>query len=470
MFRTTGRTLWSPQRLFKRTIVGFVLGSSGLLYCLHTTRTLHLDGQDTPLAPADGHPTSIKTLLSHPSDVNSRLRERERSHIAKDKTSGISRYDVSQISSNYPCEDDHGEIIVPTPSSQWAFFAIFDGHNGWETSRYLSKNLIPAIIGALADTYGKYLHDHDIDNTTSTPSPPPEAIDDTIKETFTRLDDDIVNTPLENVFSSSSREAATRLLAPAYSGSCAILGFYDSQTRLLRVALTGDSRAVLGRRVVNDGGKVTYDVRVLSRDQNGDNELEVSRLGALHPGESDLTKGNRVMGWGMSRAFGDAQMKWSLDVQARLKAGYLGRTPYRNVLTPPYFTAEPVITTTEIKSGDFLILASDGLWECLSNEEAVGLTGLWAVNQQSKEEQSDKAFTPKDLPVTLGTDTTERYAYWRADKKFTIIDPNAATHLIRNALGGADTDLTAALFNIKSPRSRSYMDDITAVVVFFDDD
>jgi len=36
--------------------------------------------------------------------------------------------------------------------------------------------------------------------------------------------------------------------------------------------------------------------------------------------------------------------------------------------------------------GDFLVLASDGLWESLTNEEVVGLVGKWLEERGSKEE------------------------------------------------------------------------------------
>ena len=39
-------------------------------------------------------------------------------------------------------------------------------------------------------------------------------------------------------------------------------------------------------------------------------------------------------------------------------------------------TAEPDITVTEIAPGDqFFILACDGIWDCLSNQEAVSYSG-----------------------------------------------------------------------------------------------
>lgn len=55
------------------------------------------------------------------------------------------------------------------------------------------------------------------------------------------------------------KEATVNLLDTAHAGSCALVGFYKSDTRLLRAVLTGDSRAVLGRKV-SKKGKETYEV------------------------------------------------------------------------------------------------------------------------------------------------------------------------------------------------------------------
>jgi len=30
----------------------------------------------------------------------------------------------------------------------WSFFAVFDGHNGWETSAFLRENMIPAVAAS----------------------------------------------------------------------------------------------------------------------------------------------------------------------------------------------------------------------------------------------------------------------------------------------------------------------------------
>ncbi|KAH9890462.1 phosphatase 2C-like domain-containing protein [Cubamyces lactineus] len=389
--------------------------------------------------------------------------------------SGVSRYDVVHLSSNEPIEDTHAEAILPVPSGYWSFFGIFDGHSGWETSTWLADNLITAVVGALGDLYSSLTDATKLSEDT-TPQPTPLDVEKTLKDTFARLDNDIVHDRLETVFSSKSKYAAVNLLAPAYAGSCALLSFYDCNSGLLHTALTGDSRAVLGRQIHDASGRPTgmYSVHVLTTDQTGHNPSERQRIESDHPDEQRIRNG-RVLGMGISRAFGDARFKWSREVQDRLKREYLGRTPLAAVKTPPYLTAEPEVTSFAVRPGDFLVLASDGLWECLTNEEAVGLVGLW---KEARSKRSRGAGTNGGAPLTLPEipverqeeDQTVRYRQWGTEKRFVSVDENAATHLLRNALGGADTDLTAALLGMKAPRSRTYRDDITITVVFFSGD
>ena len=344
------------------------------------------------------------------------------------------------------------------------------GRSGLETSAWLRENLIPAVIGSLTDLYTQ--HNEQSKSIFSAAwealrsrgvvdlyTPPGSSIDETIKNTFRRLDDDIVHKPLERIFSTTSKNAAINLLAPAYAGSCALLAFFDSHTRLLRVAVTGDSRAVLGRRVQDAEGNTKYEVHILSVDQDGHNPLEIERLNnsSEHPGE-EVIKDGRVLGMGPSRAFGDARWKWSAATQHRLHCDFLGRSKPSNVLTPPYLTAEPVITTTQIEKGDFLIMATDGLWECLQSEEAVGLVGAWLERRTNPTIKGDSNLDRADLPVVnLPADNGPvRYRQWSAKKLFVNVDGNAATHLARNALGGANADLAEALFSMRTPRARTY--------------
>ncbi|KAI0074680.1 protein serine/threonine phosphatase 2C [Panus rudis PR-1116 ss-1] len=394
-------------------------------------------------------------------DSNERLRAHEQS-FSPPPTSGISRYDIVQVASNNPCEDDHAEAVLPTPSGYWAMFALFDGHSGWETAAWLRENMIPAVVGALADLYENFRQESAFADI------PPQAVEHSLKTIFKLLDDDIVHSPLDHVFENSSRHYAVNVLAPAYAGSCALLSFYDSHSRRLHVAITGDSRAVLGRRVHSSNGEASYEVYLLSAEQDGRSPAEEARLNSKHPGEH-VVKDGRVLGMSVSRAFGDARYKWSLDTQRRLKRDYLGRSLLPSVKTPPYLTAEPEVTCIQVQPGDFLIMATDGLWECLTSEEAVGLVAWWRDRAQEKHMPSLETLLFKHDAEHYHDDTV-RYRQWNADKAFEKVDGNAATHLVRNALGGADGDLRSALLSLRSPRARVYRDDITALVVFFDEE
>ena len=165
----------------------------------------------------------------------------------------------------------------------------------------------------------------------------------------------------------------------------------------------------------------------------------------------------------MSRPFGDAVYKWSHEIQERLHEEFLGDRVRENVKTPLYFTDQLEITTTEVQPGDFVVFATDGLWDCLTNEEVVGLVGIWLRGQKSscgvssaEKTGNEKVWEREELPVKLEEDKSVMYRWWRAKKRFIDVASNVAVHLVRNALGGADRDLTSALFYMEPPRSRRH--------------
>jgi pyruvate dehydrogenase phosphatase len=309
--------------------------------------------------------------------------------------------------------------------------------------------------------------------------PTAEDIDSAIKKGFIRLDNEIIHDAVAKVVQAKSKRVAAELLAPALSGSCALLSFYDSNSKLLRVACTGDSRAVLGRKGPN--GKWT--AIPLSVDQTGANEEEAKRMRKEHPGEPNVVMNGRVLG-GLepTRAFGDAVYKWTLETQEKLKKSYFGRTPSKLLRTPPYVTAEPVVTTTKVQpeNGDFVVMATDGLWEMLTNEEVIGLVGRWLEVQAKEKAQGSTSSIASaadswlrgwwsqrgsNLPVeypqgeqAYGKQPIRR-AQWGMDDnndRFVVQDKNVATHLVRNALGGRDTEQVCALLTLPSPFARRY--------------
>ncbi|KAH6955193.1 hypothetical protein HG530_015826 [Fusarium avenaceum] len=417
-----------------------------------------------------------------PDQATQKLRRLEQS-FSVGRGQGVTRYDLVQLPSNDPIEDDHAEKIVQVPSrssaetdnSDWMFWGVFDGHSGWTTSATLRESLISYVARELNETYKK----------ASGEFPSEDAVNLAIKTGFNNLDNEIVHKSVEKVFKGGSKTVAAELLQPALSGSCALLSFYDSRSNLLRVACTGDSRAVLGRRAEN--GKWT--ATALSDDQTGSNPQEVDRMRKEHPGEENVIRNGRVLG-GLepSRAFGDAVYKWSRDVAWKLRENFFGRSPSPLLKTPPYVTAEPVVTTTKVnpEKGDFLVLATDGLWEMLTNEEVVGLVGKWieSEGQAGPNSQFDAAWnkifgsSKTPLPVeeskTAGPDgnkTPIRVQQWGIDPdakdRFTVKDKNVATHLVRNALGGNNDEQVCALLTLPAPFSRRYRDDLTVQVIFF---
>jgi len=236
-------------------------------------------------------------------------------------------------------------------------------------------------------------------------------------------------------------------------------------------------------------------------DQTGFNADEVERLQQEHPGEDVVDpKTGRVHGIAVSRAFGDARWKWTSDLTQRAHDLFWGPNPRPGgvIKTPPYLTAEPEIMETRIQSGehpDFLIMASDGLWDNMSSEDAVACVQLWldknkptnfleeeqeqggmlgAIGLGSPSRTSPIPMTTYSSPSQLvGDDDTyydedERALKWRVSPKhFVNEDTNCGIHLVKNALGGNRRELFNGIMTVTPPLSRMVRDDITVQVIFF---
>lgn len=372
---------------------------------------------------------------------------------------GVDRYDGTQLASNSPCEDQftHGKFPSPwNDGNQWMAWAVFDGHLGWQTADLLRRQLLPFVRRSLGQV-------KPLSNEESTPED--SVVQRAIKQGFMGLDDSIFQTALDTARSNAPLQEKVKRFLPAYSGSCALLSLYDPSTSTLHVACTGDSRAVLGQR--NEDGE--WEAIPLSVDQTGRDKDEIARLYNEHPGEEDIVKDGRVLGIMVSRAFGDGQWKWPLELQQDLKKRFYGPTPLTpkyDIRTPPYLTAEPVVTSTKINPSkpSFLIMATDGMWDMLSNQQAVNLVGKWLESQGAEKRTNN--LEPKHEPFDFGH-------FWKGvswnfvDERTTIQDDNAAVHLVRNTLGGNHHELIAGRLSFSSPHARRLRDDITVQVAFF---
>jgi serine/threonine protein phosphatase PrpC len=351
-----------------------------------------------------------------------------------------------------------------------------DGHAGRHTSFYLQWTLIPAVSSALC-SMPRFASSFEIEST--------------IKDTFLRIDKNIMESARTAAnWMPAANAAACYSLTLAFSGSCALLAAFDPENDTLRVANTGDSRAVLGRW---DASTQSYTTIPLSVDQTGFNETEVARLAAAHPDEPDIIdpKTGRLLGIAVTRAFGDHRWKWDNEFIKSVQAKFWGPAPRPGSKTPPYMTAEPEVTETQVvradpqapsqrHKSDFMIMASDGLWDRISSEHAVECVQRWleARDRGSGSVYNDPhlAATPFETPspsqleagVTVNVERGEEVD-WKAEPQyFAIEDENAAVCLARNAMGGNRRGLFLTIISQSPPINRNAVDDTTVMVVFFD--
>ena len=417
-------------------------------------------------------------FLLNDEQVDTKLRQFEESYFVN-RGKGVMRYDICQLPSNSPIEDDRAEEIIQVPilqdnniksTTDWLFFGVFDGHGGWTTSSKLRDELINYVISELGTIYKPVQGEENLRYV-----PNSATIDQAIKNGFLKLDHEIVNKNIEKLLTDGNKAKAAELLMPALSGSCALLSFYDTNSKMLKVAVTGDSRAILGSFKNNH-----WTARQLSIDQTGSNPTEVARIISEHPDEPKVIRNGRVLGsLEPTRAFGDCRYKLPASIQERIYKQFFGKRLPNHLTSPPYVTAEPVITTTKINpdNNDFLVMASDGLYEMLTNEEIVGLVVKWMEREKMVKPQ--KSFwnffgkvgenkLPEVEDITMDKASKKPIRKSTGGGSFLLQDNNVSTHLIRNALSnGGSKEQTSMIISIPNPVSRRYRDDLTVTVVFF---
>jgi len=225
---------------------------------------------------------------------------------------------------------DRGGVAFPYGNCpRTALFAVYDGHG-------MGGELVSQF--ALHEVQRR-LERHKLFST---------DLETAFKETFLAVDEDLK----EEV-----------LIEPLYAGTTAVVALL--QDKKLTIANVGDSRAVVARRPRDSsssgGGKdgSSWQAIPLTEDQNPDLPAERARIVSAgghvtdppQPGLSArvwLDSSCTQIGLAMSRSIGD------------------------HAVAPVGVIAEPVVTTYDIDPDDeFLVLASDGVWEFLESADAV---------------------------------------------------------------------------------------------------
>uniref|UniRef100_A0A7N0U5Z2 protein-serine/threonine phosphatase n=1 Tax=Kalanchoe fedtschenkoi TaxID=63787 RepID=A0A7N0U5Z2_KALFE len=254
-------------------------------------------------------------------------------------------FSMAVIQANNLLEDqsqiESGSLSTCDSGPFGTFVGVYDGHGGPETSRYINEHLFKHLKRFASEQKSMSV--------------------DAIRKAFQATEDG---------FLSIVTEQWTMKPQLAAVGSCCLVGVICNTT--LYIANLGDSRAVLGRAVNATGDVLAIQ---LSSEHNVNIESVRQELRSLHPDDSQivLQKHNvwRVKGIiQISRSIGDVYLKRPEFNREPLYPKFRLREPFRQ----PILSAEPAVSVHPIHPLDrFIIFASDGLWEHLSNQDAADM-------------------------------------------------------------------------------------------------
>ncbi|GLT38667.1 hypothetical protein SLA2020_128990 [Shorea laevis] len=234
--------------------------------------------------------------------------------------------------------EDHSQVETAKDAT---FVGIYDGHGGPNASRFVSKHLFHNLF-RLALEKG------------------------TISEDVLRRA--VIATENEFLALVQSTFGTNPLIAAV--GTCCLIGVIWEGT--LYVANLGDSRAVIGCL----GKSKVVVAEQLTKDHNVGLEELREEVRSLYPHDPNIVveEGGtwRVKGLlQVSRAIGDAFMKQPEYYRnPSINAYYHIPEPFNR----PVVTPEPSLNRRILQASDkFIIFASDGLWEFLTNQQAVDI-------------------------------------------------------------------------------------------------
>ncbi|CAH0716377.1 unnamed protein product, partial [Brenthis ino] len=457
-----------------RSLFGYIPISSRSFHSSHARGEVQKDG--------------VEVLLS-PQEVTAELRKNE---YNKDFSYGsVKSYDSNQLASNNPIEDTRCEAQCKmTPGF---LMGVFDGHGGPACAQVISKRLFKYIAAALLplNQLQKYMSDEPRELLIETYNDRAEIVQDLkqiyddsfncfLKKLSEKANNDVdIQASLENgilqLDNDLSREVLDyyntngtvnpKTLSVALSGAVVCFSYIDGPH--MYVANVGDCNAVLGTMTEEN----EWTAKKITKEHNTENFDELKRIWNEHPDEERKTviRRDRLLGeLAPLRSMGDYRYKWKTGVLTDVVVPIIGQKAIpANYYTPPYLTAKPDIFYHRLTPKDkFLIIASDGLWDMMTPIQAVKLIG---------EHMKGKVFfNPLKLPkknIQLG-DINDLLLHRKESLKIKPKDRNAATHLIRHAIGGTeygvDHSRLAHLLSLSPDVSRMFRDDMTVTIIYFD--
>ncbi|CAK8542578.1 unnamed protein product [Lathyrus sativus] len=254
-------------------------------------------------------------------------------------------FSMAVVQANNLLEDqsyiESGSLSSGDSGPYGTFVGVYDGHGGPETSRFINDHLVRHLKRFTAEQQSMSA--------------------DVIRKAIQATEDGFMSLVTKQ-WSMKPQIASV--------GSCCLVGVICNGT--LYIANLGDSRAVLGRAVKATGEVLAVQ---LSTEHNAAIESIRHELQSMHPDDSNIVvlRHNvwRVKGLiQISRSIGDVYLKKAEFNREPLYAKFRLREPFKT----PILSSEPSISVHQLQPQDqFIIFASDGLWEHLSNQEAVDI-------------------------------------------------------------------------------------------------
>ncbi|KAF1323137.1 Protein phosphatase, partial [Globisporangium splendens] len=347
-------------------------------------------------------------------------------------------YYTAQYQGNNPSEDRSVNITKASDEGV-RISAVFDGHGGSIAVEHLRKTLCQRILSSVSTEASI------------------EKVTEQLKQSFAACDEELKQSLL-------SLEPETRLLKGyCNTGSCAVVALFVSS--VLYVANVGDCVAVIGKRDPESGECVADQLSVDHNCSNSDEVrlvLERSRdRNAIRLSKDDQANGaggfgvKRVAGsLAVTRAFGDFY----------LKSEELSTPPFKSKV--PYIAVEPSVSVHQLDGNEkYLILASDGLWEVLTPDEAVQIVDKFGTISMAK----------LDLLLYLSiVNVLHHSAVSLTDPSQSLFFSSVSAALIHAALeklAHRDGLMLHELLALPAgPERRRFHDDITCTVVYISQD
>jgi len=296
--------------------------------------------------------------------------------------------------------DSRGNLKSKSKLNRICFFGVYDGHGGSQTSKELRTSLHVAVGEELKKVIADYI-----------------SIDDNEKS------NNIIKNCLKTSFLSiDSRVCSERHNSGSTATTALILG-----DRIF-AANVGDSRVVLCR------GGIAVPMSEDHKPSRPDEKARIAKSGGF-------VMNGRVLGeLAVSRAFGDKRFKDLEEIADMLKDD----DDENEMIVQPLVSPEPDFCVETLQENDeFLLLACDGLFDVMSNQQAIDFIRN-ELDRHGNPSQAAQATTKHAVSVKGSSDNVSIVIVKIKDINSSIVQQDGKNNNITTTSSSSTTDVAVA--------------------------